>query len=529
MRYDVIIVGGGIAGLTSAAFLAKNGYKILLCEKEKRVGGLVKSFYHDGFLYDAGVRGIIDSGIVKPMLKQLGIEIEFVKSRVSIGIEKEIMEIKSINSLDDYREILLKLYPESKTDIEIIINEMKKVMKKMKIMNEIENPLFKDLKNDREYIFKKLLPWLFKFFAKSFKSKKYNKPVNDYLKDFTDNKSLIDIITQHFFRDIPASFALNYFNMYMDYEYPYWGTSYLIEEIKDFFLKSSGTIKVSTEIKKIDIFNKKIFDINNNDYGYDQLIWATDTNKLYKSIEMETIIDKKIKLNVEKQKSLISEKRGGDSVYTLFLAVNLDKEYFSNISTGHFFYTPKKQGQSKIYDNLKNVIKSYDKEFIKKWMNDYLEYTTYEISIPVLRNEKLAPKGKTGLIISVLMDYDFIDNVKHLGFYEEIKKFTEEKMIDVLNNSIYRGIKYKLIHHFSSTPLTIERLSGNLDGAINGWAYTNDFIPAVSKMMQINKTCFTPVPSILQAGQWTYSPSGVPISILTGKVAANRAIKNIKK
>ena len=44
MRYDAIIVGGGIAGLTSAAFLAKSGYKVMLCEKENHIGGLVSSF-----------------------------------------------------------------------------------------------------------------------------------------------------------------------------------------------------------------------------------------------------------------------------------------------------------------------------------------------------------------------------------------------------------------------------------------------------------------------------------------------------
>ncbi|MGM0640280.1 MAG: phytoene desaturase family protein [Thermotogota bacterium] len=529
MRYDAIIVGGGIAGLTSAAFLVRKGYKILICEKEKKVGGLIKSFYLDGFLYDGGVRGIINSGIVKPMLKQLGVKVDFVKSEVSLGIEKEFMKIKGKNCLDDYRGILLNLFPESKSDIYKIIEEMKKVMNNMKIMNEIENPLFKDLKNDREYIFKKLLPWLFKFLVKSLRSKKYNKPVNDYLEDFTDNKSLIDIITQHFFRDIPASFALNYFNMYMDYEYPKEGTYNIVEKLKDYILKNGGDIKVSTEISKIDVFNKRIFYVNNNTFDYDQLIWASDTNKLYKSIDMETVKDKKIKTNVEKQKSLISGKRGGDSVYTLFLAVDIEKEYFSKISTGHFFYTPRKEGQSNIFGNLSSVIKSEDKDYIKKWISNYLEYTTYEISIPVLRNEKLAPKGKTGLIISVLMDYDFINNVKKLGFYEGFKSFTEGKIIEVLDNSIYKGIKGKVIYSFSSTPLTIEKLSGNLDGAINGWAYTNDFIPAVAKMLKINKTCFTPIPDILQAGQWTYSPSGVPISILTGKVAANRAIKNIEK
>ena len=84
----------------------------------------------------------------------------------------------------------------------------------------------------------------------------------------------------------------------------------------------------------------------------------------------------------------------------------------------------------------------------------------------------------------------------------------------------------KVIHRFSSTPLTIERISGNLDGGITGWAFTNKEIPAVTKMTKISKSCLTPIPNVLQAGQWTYSPSGVPISILTGKIAADKAEKD---
>ena len=32
-------------------------------------------------------------------------------------------------------------------------------------------------------------------------------------------------------------------------------------------------------------------------------------------------------------------------------------------------------------------------------------------------------------------------------------------------------------------------------------------------------------PSIFQAGQWTYSPAGLPISILTGKLASDSVLK----
>lgn len=529
MRYDAIIVGGGIAGLTSAAFLTKNGYKVMLCEKEDHIGGLVSSFKYDGFLFDAGVRGIVDSGIVKPMLKQLDIDLEFVKSIVTIGIEKEFMRVETIDSLKEYRDMLIKLYPESEADIDLILLEIRKVMDYMDILYGIENPLFKDLRNDREYIFKTLLPWVFKFLAKSGKIKNFKAPVYEYLSKLTDNQSLIDIISQHFFQATPASFALSYFSLYLDYEYPVKGTYELVDKIKEYIIKAGGLIKTNTEIRRLDPTNKSIIDQNNNHFKYDQLIWAADCNQLYKAIDMDSTKDIKIKNAVEEQKNLLTNKRGGDSIYSLFLAVDLDKEYFRQISSGHMFYTPNKNGQSKVFNKLKEVSNSTDKQEILDWMSEYLEFTTYEIAIPSLRNEELAPLGKTGLVVSVLMDYDFIKNIKELGFYKEFKNFSEEKIIAVLDGSIYGDLGKNVIHRFSSSPLTIERLSGNLDGGITGWAFTNDVIPSTSKMTAVENSCKTPIPDVLQAGQWTFSPSGLPISILTGKIAADKAGKNIKK
>ena len=55
-------------------------------------------------------------------------------------------------------------------------------------------------------------------------------------------------------------------------------------------------------------------------------------------------------------------------------------------------------------------------------------------------------------------------------------------MIEVLDASIYPGAQGAVIDNFTSTPLTIERISGNSEGAITGWAFTNDFMPAVNKL-----------------------------------------------
>ncbi|MBN2807349.1 MAG: FAD-dependent oxidoreductase, partial [Prolixibacteraceae bacterium] len=120
-HYHTIVVGGGIAGLTAAAYLAKKKKNVLLLEKNDECGGLVSSFKHNGFQFEAGVRALEDAGIIKPMLADLGIQLDFVKSPVSVGIEKDVLHIKDKTSVEEYALLLKKYYPESADEIEALI------------------------------------------------------------------------------------------------------------------------------------------------------------------------------------------------------------------------------------------------------------------------------------------------------------------------------------------------------------------------------------------------------------------------
>ena len=148
MEYGAIIVGGGLAGLTAAAYLCKAGVKVLVCEKQPVVGGLVNSFEHRGFTFDGGIRAFENSGIVLPMLRQLGIPVEWVRNTVSIGVENDRVSLDSQGSLEDYRQLLNRIFPESIQDIQHITEDIRRVMDYMDILYGIDNPLFLDIKSD---------------------------------------------------------------------------------------------------------------------------------------------------------------------------------------------------------------------------------------------------------------------------------------------------------------------------------------------------------------------------------------------
>lgn len=55
MKYDVIIIGGGLGGLTSGAKLAKEGKKVLLLEQHDRPGGCATTFTRKDFTMEVGL------------------------------------------------------------------------------------------------------------------------------------------------------------------------------------------------------------------------------------------------------------------------------------------------------------------------------------------------------------------------------------------------------------------------------------------------------------------------------------------
>lgn len=54
MNVDVVIVGSGVSGLTSAAILAKQGKKVLVVEKQPQFGGALRQFKRQGLSFDVG-------------------------------------------------------------------------------------------------------------------------------------------------------------------------------------------------------------------------------------------------------------------------------------------------------------------------------------------------------------------------------------------------------------------------------------------------------------------------------------------
>ena len=87
--YDVVVIGAGNAGLTSALTLAKNGARVLLLERHNIPGGCATSFIRGRFEFEvslhqlSGIGSEKKPGPLRMLLGELGIldKIELVEMK----------------------------------------------------------------------------------------------------------------------------------------------------------------------------------------------------------------------------------------------------------------------------------------------------------------------------------------------------------------------------------------------------------------------------------------------------------------
>jgi len=71
-RWDAIVVGGGVSGLSLGTLLAGAGRKVLVLEKENYLGGRASSTTYRGHIVDSGIHGLMSMGYMEQVLSRVG-------------------------------------------------------------------------------------------------------------------------------------------------------------------------------------------------------------------------------------------------------------------------------------------------------------------------------------------------------------------------------------------------------------------------------------------------------------------------
>ncbi len=72
----IVVVGGGVAGLASAARLSIKGHDVAILEQSDRLGGLVRSYTRDGFTFELGPSKLTLPAVYRDLFLKTGASLE---------------------------------------------------------------------------------------------------------------------------------------------------------------------------------------------------------------------------------------------------------------------------------------------------------------------------------------------------------------------------------------------------------------------------------------------------------------------
>jgi phytoene dehydrogenase-like protein len=106
---DIVIIGGGLAGLSAACYLARSGVAVTLLEKSAGLGGRAATQFHDGYSFNRGIHAIYTGGATSEVLKELGIACSGHSPKHIYALRQGKMHIAPIDTLTLLRTDVLSL------------------------------------------------------------------------------------------------------------------------------------------------------------------------------------------------------------------------------------------------------------------------------------------------------------------------------------------------------------------------------------------------------------------------------------
>jgi len=143
MKYDVIVIGAGLSGLTAAALLSKRGIKTAVIEKSYNPGGSCGTFKRDGITFDQGAamlygfgeKGFNPHRFVFNCLEE---QIDMIKHDCLYRVNYRGRKITFWPDAEKFAEELGEFFPSEKENIKRFYSDLTRMYQHVMV----ENPVF---------------------------------------------------------------------------------------------------------------------------------------------------------------------------------------------------------------------------------------------------------------------------------------------------------------------------------------------------------------------------------------------------
>jgi len=506
--YDAIVIGAGLSGLTAAAFLAKEGARVLVCEQGAQPGGLFNSFRREGYQFDGGIKAVENSAVMMPMLAQLGLleRIEFQRSPIALVTSSHVQSILGFSDVEAYFQLLSTLFPDEQVGLQRVLRDTKIVFDLLDGMLSFPIPFF-DLPgtgNSARGNWFKSNRAIFSHLPGAIAL--MNKELRPYLKQHLRNTGLINLLSDLFPDGTSVFFGLGYFRMFLDYYYPRGGIQTIPQTLSTAVCEWGGEIRLNTRVQQVLLKDGQACGVRlstGEEFFSDYVIAASDLRQALTNLLPEGLLPDRF--NRKLKQAQVSH-----SVFNVFLGVDLPAEQLNLQGCQHIFYTPDLNGISET-DRVSRL--------------DYFRHVPQEISIPSLHQPEMAPPGKLAMNISAMTSWQFIGGWERSpAEYDRLKNDCARDLIGSLEKFI-PNLSEHIELCITATPRTIKSLTSNTEGAIMGWSYQRQRTLPRGQFYQMRSSVLTPISHLLTAGHWAFSPGGSPVAVLTGKLAAETILK----
>jgi len=483
--YDVIIIGGGISGLTSVALLSRAGLNCCLLEMEKRPGGYLAGFDRKQFRFDSAIHWLnncSENGWVNKVFKIIGDDypraIEQAKIRRFISNDLNYLVT---NNPDLLKQQWIEDFPEDKKGIIRFFRDAKRISKSFDRHINLSRSI--DTMNITEKMFYgiKMLQFALPFIPHiRFAG---NTGVGKGLKKYFKSQKLRNIFASE--PDllsclIPIAWA--YSNNYQtpppggSQSYPEW-LKYAAEYMGAHIILDAKVEKIFVREKTAQgiefVKNNKTHQLNSK-----YIVVASDLEALYEKLLPKGIITAQKALSLKNAEIY-------HSAFTVSIALNCDPRDLG-------------LGEENIYfsSNDSNRKELSDGDPLKSGIH---------IMTSSLRDPSLAPKGKGTLTLFMpaqLKDHNYwaCEKDKNGQYirgekYQALKKKYANILIDRVQQKIIPNLRSHIEFYEVATPITLLRYTGNKNGSMMGQRPGKENIKAKVASYK------TPIHNLLISGQ----------------------------